>query len=169
MTTSGTDFAAMRSAWPEERPISVRISATDWVDEGGLDCGEAVEIARAFKEAGADLIHVSAGQTTPDAKPVYGRMFQTPFSDRIRNEAGIATVAVGNITEADQVNGIIAAGRADLCALARPHLSDPQWTLHAAAELGYAEQWWPVQYLSGKSQLERQLKRQQELLGNATI
>jgi anthraniloyl-CoA monooxygenase len=162
-------FAAMRGAWPEERPMSVRISATDWVDEGGLDCGDAVEIARAFKEAGADLVHVSAGQTTPDAKPVYGRMFQTPFSDRIRNEAGIATVAVGNITEADQVNGIIAAGRADLCALARPHLSDPQWTLHAAAELGYSEQWWPVQYLSGKSQLERQLKRQQELLGNATI
>jgi anthraniloyl-CoA monooxygenase len=162
-------FAAMRGAWPEDRPMSVRISATDWVDEGGLDCGDAVEIARAFKEAGADLVHVSAGQTTPDAKPVYGRMFQTPFSDRIRNEAGIATVAVGNITEADQVNGIIAAGRADLCALARPHLSDPQWTLHAAAELGYAEQWWPVQYLSGKSQLERQLKRQQELLGNATI
>jgi anthraniloyl-CoA monooxygenase len=162
-------FAAMRGAWPEERPMSVRISATDWVDEGGLDCDEAVEIARAFKEAGADLVHVSAGQTTPDAKPVYGRMFQTPFSDRIRNEAGIATVAVGNITEADQVNGIIAAGRADLCALARPHLSDPQWTLHAAAELGYAEQWWPVQYQSGKSQLERQLKRQQELLGNATI
>ncbi len=162
-------FAAMRSSWPEERPMSVRISATDWVDEGGLDCGDAVEIARAFKEAGADLIHVSAGQTTPDAKPVYGRMFQTPFSDRIRNEAGIATVAVGNITEADQVNGIIAAGRADLCALARPHLSDPQWTLHAAAELGYPDQWWPVQYLSGKSQLERQLKRQQELLGNATI
>ncbi len=162
-------FAAMRGSWPEERPMSVRISATDWVDEGGLDCGDAVEIARAFKEAGADLIHVSAGQTTPDAKPVYGRMFQTPFSDRIRNEAGIATVAVGNITEADQVNGIIAAGRADLCALARPHLSDPQWTLHAAAELGFSEQWWPVQYLSGKSQLERQLKRQQELLGNATI
>jgi anthraniloyl-CoA monooxygenase len=162
-------FAAMRSSWPEDKPMSVRISATDWVDEDGLDCGDAVEIARAFKEAGADLIHVSAGQTTPEAKPVYGRMFQTPFSDRIRNEAGIATVAVGNITEADQVNGIIAAGRADLCALARPHLSDPQWTLHAAAELGFSDQWWPVQYLSGKSQLERQLKRQQELLGNATI
>jgi anthraniloyl-CoA monooxygenase len=162
-------FAAMRAVWPEERPMSVRISATDWVDEGGLDCADAVEIARAFKAAGADLVHVSAGQTSPSAKPVYGRMFQTPFSDRIRNEAGIATIAVGNITEADQVNGIIAAGRADLCALARPHLSDPQWTLHAAAELGYADQWWPVQYGSGRVQLERQLQRQQEMLGTATI
>ncbi len=162
-------FAAMRTVWPEERPMSVRISATDWVDQGGLECADAVEIARAFKEVGADLIHVSAGQTTPEARPVYGRMFQTPFSDRIRNEAGIATIAVGNITEADQVNGIIAAGRADLCALARPHLSDPHWTLHAAAGLGYSDQWWPVQYGSGKQQLERTLQRQQEMLGNATI
>ncbi len=162
-------FRAMRAVWPEDRPMSVRISATDWVDEGGLDGDDAVEIARAFKAAGADVIHVSAGQTSTEARPVYGRMFQTPFSDRIRNEAGIATIAVGNITEADQVNGIVAAGRADLCALARPHLSDPQWTLHAAAELGYGGQWWPVQYLSGKVQLERQLQRQQELLGNATI
>jgi anthraniloyl-CoA monooxygenase len=96
-------------------------------------------------------------------------MFQTPYSDRIRNEAGVPTIAVGNITEADQVNGIIAAGRADLCALARPHLADPHWTLHAAAELGYAQQWWPVQYLSGKSQLERQLQRQAEMLGTSTI
>ncbi|HEX2190150.1 MAG TPA: bifunctional salicylyl-CoA 5-hydroxylase/oxidoreductase [Longimicrobiaceae bacterium] len=162
-------FAAMRAAWPEDRPMSVRISATDWVDEGGLDCGDAVRIARAFRDAGADVIHVSAGQTTPEAKPVYGRMFQTPFSDRIRNEAGIATIAVGNITEADQVNGIVAAGRADLCALARPHLSDPQWTLHAAAELGYGGQWWPVQYRTGKSQLERLIQRQQEMLGTSTI
>lgn len=162
-------FRAMRTVWPEDRPMSVRISATDWVDVGGLDGDDAVEIARAFKDAGADVIHVSAGQTSTEARPVYGRMFQTPFSDRIRNEAGIATIAVGNITEADQVNGIVAAGRADLCALARPHLSDPHWTLHAAAELGYGGQWWPVQYLSGKAQLERQLKRQQELLGNATI
>ncbi len=161
-------FAAMRAAWPEERPISVRISATDWVD-GGVDGPEAVEISRAFAAAGADAIHVSTGQTSPDAKPVYGRMWQTPFADRIRNEAGIATIAVGNITEADQVNGIVAAGRADLCALARPHLSDPHWTLHAAAQLGYDEQWWPVQYLQGKRQLERNVRRAQELLGTSTI
>jgi anthraniloyl-CoA monooxygenase len=161
-------FRAMRDVWPQALPISVRISATDWVDDG-ISPDEAVAIARAFGQAGADVIHVSTGQTTPDAKPVYGRMFQTPYSDRIRNEAGVPTIAVGNITEADQVNGIIAAGRADLCALARPHLADPQWTLHAAAELGYAQQWWPVQYLSGKSQLERQLERQAEMLGNATI
>jgi anthraniloyl-CoA monooxygenase len=166
-------FAAMREAWPVERPMSVRISATDWV-EGGVDGDEAVQIARTFHAAGADIIHVSAGQTTPEARPVYGRMFQTPFSDRIRNEAGIPTIAVGNITEADQVNGIIAAGRADLCALARPHLSDPHWTLHAAAELSHADQPWPVQYLSGKQQLERLVQRrremeQLELLGTSTI
>ncbi|CAN5762844.1 bifunctional salicylyl-CoA 5-hydroxylase/oxidoreductase [soil metagenome] len=161
-------FAAMRTAWPDELPMSVRISATDWVDDG-IGGDEAVEIARAFQAVGADIIHVSSGQTSPDARPVYGRMFQTPFSDRIRNEAGIPTIAVGNITDADQVNGIIAAGRADLCSLARPHLSDPHWTLHAAAELGYAAQPWPVQYLTGKQQLERQLQRQAELLGGSTI
>ena len=161
-------FRAMRAVWPEERPMSVRISATDWA-EGGIPGEEAVEIARAFHAAGADIIHVSAGQTSAEARPVYGRMFQTPLSDRIRNEARVPTIAVGNITEADQVNAIIAAGRADLCALARPHLTDPHWTLHAAAQLGYAEQPWPVQYLSGKRQLERQLQRQQEMLGNASI
>ncbi|MFL5577863.1 MAG: bifunctional salicylyl-CoA 5-hydroxylase/oxidoreductase, partial [Gemmatimonadaceae bacterium] len=151
-------FAAMRAAWPDERPMSVRISATDWV-EGGIDGGDAVEIARAFAGAGADVVHVSTGQTSADAKPVFGRMFQTPYSDRIRNEAGIPTIAVGNITEADQVNSIVAAGRADLCALARPHLSDPHWTLHAAAELGYAAQPWPVQYQTAKLQLERRRKQ----------
>jgi anthraniloyl-CoA monooxygenase len=161
-------FRAMRAAWPEDRPISIRISATDWVEDG-ISPDEAVEVARAFGAAGADIIHVSTGQTTPDAKPVYGRMFQTPYSDRIRNEAGVPTIAVGNITEADQVNGIIAAGRADLCALGRPHLADPHWTLHAAAQLGWTEQPWPNQYLSGKGQLERNLKRQQEMLGTATI
>ena len=155
-------FAAMRAVWPAERPMSVRISATDWV-AGGVDGGEAVAIARAFADAGADIIHVSAGQTSPDARPVYGRMFQTPLSDRIRNEAGVPTIAVGNITDADQVNSIIAAGRADLCALARPHLSDPHWTLRAAAELGYGEQRWPVQYASGKQQLERLEQRRREL------
>jgi anthraniloyl-CoA monooxygenase len=151
-------FAAMRTVWPEERPMSVRISATDWA-EGGIAGEDSVAIAKAFAGAGADIIHVSTGQTSSNARPVYGRMFQTPYSDRIRNEAGIPTIAVGNITTADQVNGIIAAGRADLCALARPHLSDPHWTLHAAAELGYEEQYWPPQYLTGKQQLERNIKR----------
>ena len=137
-------FRAMRTVWPAERPMSVRISATDWVAEG-VTGDDAVKIARAFMAAGADIIHVSTGQTSIDAQPVYGRMYQTPFSDQVRNEARIPTIAVGNITEADQVNGIIAAGRADLCALARPHLVDPFWTLHAAAELGYAAQHWPRQ------------------------
>jgi anthraniloyl-CoA monooxygenase len=163
-------FAATRAAWPAVRPMSVRISATDWT-EGGIDGAQAVEIARAFHASGADIIHVSAGQTSATARPVYGRMFQTPLSDRIRNEAGVPTIAVGNITEPDQVNAIVAAGRADLCALARPHLADPQWTLHAAAQLGYAQQPWPVQYLTGKEQLERTLRRQRELemLGTSTV
>jgi anthraniloyl-CoA monooxygenase len=154
-------FAAMREIWPEVLPMSVRISATDWHPEG-LTPADAVEVARAFKETGADLIDVSAGQTTVDAKPVYGRMFQTPFSDRIRNEVGIATMAVGNIFEVDHVNSIIAAGRADLCALARPHLADPFWTLHAAAELGYDAQGWPLPYLSGREQYLRQRARRQD-------
>jgi anthraniloyl-CoA monooxygenase len=154
-------FAAMRAAWPSDRPMSVRISATDWV-EGGVTGEDSVLVARAFMDAGADIIHVSTGQTSPHAKPVYGRMWQTPFSDRIRNEARIPTIAVGNVTEPDQVNSIIAAGRADLVALARPHLSDPAWTLHAAAELGYADQWWPWQYRSGKQQLERLVERRKQ-------
>ncbi len=151
-------FRAMRDVWPKERPMSVRISATDW-HERGITGDDAVEIARAFKNAGADLIDVSTGQTHPDAKPVYGRMFQTPYADKIRNEVGIATMAVGNITEADHVNAIVAAGRADLVALGRPHLADPAWTLHAAAQLHYAGAPWPVQYLPGKSQLERLISR----------
>ena len=154
-------FRAMRAVWPQERPISVRISATDWVD-GGIDGDDAVEIARAFKAAGADLIDVSTGQTSPDAKPIYGRMFQTPYADKIRNEVGIATMAVGNIVDTDQVNAIVAGGRADLVALGRPHLADPFWTLHAAADLGYLEASWPVQYLSGKEQLERLIARARE-------
>jgi anthraniloyl-CoA monooxygenase len=157
-------FRAMRAVWSEEKPISVRISATDWV-AGGIGGPESVEIARAFAEAGADAIHVSTGQTSPDAKPVYGRAYQTPFSDRIRNEVGVATIAVGNITEADQVNAIVAAGRADLCALARPHLADAAWTLHAAAEQGHTAQWWPPQYLTGKQQLERNLAKKAEIAG----
>ena len=160
-------FRAMRAAWPEDRPMSVRISATDWV-AGGVTGEDAVAIARAFHDAGADIIHVSTGQTTPDAKPIYGRMFQTPYSDRIRQEANVPTIAVGNITEADQVNSILAAGRADLVALARPHLSDPQWTLRAAAEQGYTAQWWPAQYLEGKKQLERATQRQREMRGFST-
>lgn len=152
-------FAAMRAAWPSDKPMSVRISANDWVGEDGITPDDAVEIARAFKQAGADIIDVSAGQTSTQAKPVYGRMFQTPFSDRIRNEAGIATMAVGNIFEVDHVNSILAAGRADLCCLARPHLADPYWTLHAAAEQGYQGAAWPNQYLPGRDQYERNLAR----------
>jgi anthraniloyl-CoA monooxygenase len=154
-------FVAMREAWPAERPMSVRISATDWVDHG-ITPAEAVAIARAFHDAGADIIHVSTGQTTPDATPVFGRMFQTPFSDMIRNEAHVPTIAVGNITEADQVNSIIMAGRADLCALARPHLSDPHWTLRAAAELGYDRQPWPQPYYTGQRQMMRAFERLRE-------
>jgi anthraniloyl-CoA monooxygenase len=159
-------FAAMRVVWPEQKPMSVRISATDWVEHGITD-EEAVTIARAFIAAGADIIHVSAGQTTPDAKPVYGRMFQTPFSDMIRNEGRVATIAVGNITDPDQVNSIIMAGRADLCALARPHLSDPHWTLRAAAQLGHQPQHWPPQYLTGKRQIERTYEKLREQEGAA--
>ena len=158
-------FRAMRAVWPLDKPMSVRISAHDWAP-GGNTPDDAVEIARQFKAAGADLIDVSSGQTTRMAKPVYGRMYQTPFSDRIRNEVGIATMAVGNIFEADHVNSIIAAGRADLCALARPHLADPFWTLHAAAELGYADVEWPNQYLTGKAQLERNLARAAQMAIN---
>lgn len=153
-------FAAMRAVWPQDRPMSVRLSATDWVEEG-LTPEDSVVIARAFADAGCDLIDVSAGSTTPDAQPDYGRMFQTPFSDRIRNEAGVATMAVGNIYETDHVNSILAAGRADLCALARPHLADPNWSLRAAAELGWRGQMPPVQYLAGFGQLARNLEKQQ--------
>jgi anthraniloyl-CoA monooxygenase len=151
-------FEAMRAAWPAERPMSVRISATDWV-EGGITSDDAAEIARLFKRAGVDLMDVSAGQTSVRAQPAYGRMFQTPFADRIRNEVGVATMAVGNITEPDHLNSIIAAGRADLCALARPHLTDPHFALRAAAMLGHGEQWWPRQYLAGKAQIERLIRR----------
>ena len=151
-------FRAMRELWPAERPMSVRISAHDWA-AGGNTPDDAIVIAQLFKDAGADLIDVSSGQTTRDARPVYGRMYQTPFSDRIRNEVGIATMAVGAIFEPDHVNSILMAGRADLCALGRPHLADPYWTLHAAALLGYADIEWPVQYRQGKAQLERNLAR----------
>ena len=157
-------FAAMRAAWPAAQPMSVRISATDWVGADGVTGSEAVEIARAFAAAGADIIDVSAGQTTAEARPVYGRMFQTPFSDRIRNEAGLATMAVGNITEADQVNGILLAGRADLVCLARPHLADPYWTLHAAVAAGDTDADWPLPYLPGRDQARRLLSKPGEAI-----
>ncbi|MDQ1850275.1 bifunctional salicylyl-CoA 5-hydroxylase/oxidoreductase [Gemmobacter fulvus] len=148
-------FAAMRAVWPADKPMSVRISATDWRDDAGVTPADAVEIARLFRAAGADIIDVSAGQTSTEARPVYGRMFQTPFSDRIRNEAGIATMAVGNIFEADHVNSILMAGRADLVCLARPHLADPYWTLHAALQMGDAATAWPLPYLPGRDQALR--------------
>ncbi|MDE3080194.1 MAG: bifunctional salicylyl-CoA 5-hydroxylase/oxidoreductase, partial [Paracoccaceae bacterium] len=147
-----------------EKPMSVRISANDWVGEAGVTPEEAVEIARAFRAAGADIIDVSAGQTSTQARPIYGRMFQTPFSDRIRNEAGIATMAVGNIYEPDHVNSILMAGRADLVCLARPHLADPYWTLHAAVAMGDAGTEWPLPYLAGRDQAQRLRERQQEAI-----
>jgi len=161
-------FSAMRAAWPAAKPMSVRISSNDWLGEGGVTAADAVEIAKAFKQAGADIIDVSAGQTSHDAKPIYGRMFQTPFSDQIRNEADIPTMAVGNIFEIDHVNSILMAGRADLCCLARPHLSDPNWALRAAAEHGYAGPAvsMPKQYEAGFAQLERNLKRAAEMAIN---
>jgi anthraniloyl-CoA monooxygenase len=156
-------FRAMRAAWPAEKPMSVRISATDWMGDQGIGPADAVAIGRAFAEAGADLIDVSAGQTWADCAPVYGRMFQTPFADRVRNEGRVATMAVGNIYEPDHVNSILAAGRADLVALARPHLVDPMWTLRAAAAQDYRGVTVPKPYLSGMSQLARNLAREAEL------
>jgi anthraniloyl-CoA monooxygenase len=146
---------AVRKVWPADRPMSVRISASDWIGDEGITPQESVVIARMLTQAGADLIDVSAGQTSVRAKPVYGRLFQTPFSDRIRNEAGIATLAVGNIYEADHVNSILMAGRADLVCLARPHLADPYWTLHQAASLRYEGTDWPKPYWPGRDQLNR--------------
>ncbi|MEI6483977.1 MAG: bifunctional salicylyl-CoA 5-hydroxylase/oxidoreductase, partial [Betaproteobacteria bacterium] len=149
-------FTAMRAVWPSHKPMSVRISAHDWAPGGNTD-DDAVQIALLFKQAGCDLIDVSSGQTTRAAKPIYGRMYQTPFADRIRNEVHIATMAVGAISEADHANSIIAAGRADLCAIARPHLADPNWTLHQAAKLGSKDTTWPLPYESGRDQLYRLL------------
>ena len=157
-------FSAVRAVWPGQRPLSARISACDWA-EGGLSEEDLLAIAAALKRAGADVLDVSTGQTVADQRPVYGRMWQTPFADRIRNEIGVPTIAVGNIFEADHVNSIIAAGRADLCALARPHLSNPAWTLNAAAEQKFQEQCWPEPYLSGKAQLERNLERAAQAVG----
>ncbi|MEO3997288.1 bifunctional salicylyl-CoA 5-hydroxylase/oxidoreductase [Mesorhizobium sp. CAU 1732] len=155
-------FHAVRAVWPADKPISVRISANDWVGDEGVTPAEAVEIAKMLQAAGVDICDVSAGQTSKRAKPVYGRMFQTPFSDRIRNETGMATMAVGNIFEPDHVNSILMAGRADLVCLARPHLADPYWTLHAAAKLGDKGVTWPDPYLPGRDQLYRLAEREAE-------
>jgi anthraniloyl-CoA monooxygenase len=152
-------FEAMRAVWPADKPMAVRLSASDWVPGDGITGDDSVLIANAFIEAGADLIDVSSGQTSPMARPVYGRMYQTPFSDQIRNTLGCATMAVGNIYETDHVNSILAAGRADLVALARPHLIDPNWTLRAAAELGYGGVAVPKQYEAGFDQLSRNLQK----------
>ena len=152
-------FRAMRAVWPEHKPMSVRISAHDWVGEDGVTPDEAVLIARAFREAGVDLVDVSSGQVTKAEKPVYGRMFQTPFSDQIRNELDVPTMAVGNIYEIDHVNSIIAAGRADLCAMGRPHQMDPNWTVHAAATQQLKDAPVPEQYKSGYFQLSLNLSR----------
>jgi anthraniloyl-CoA monooxygenase len=160
-------FRAMRAAWPAGKPMSVRISAHDWV-EGGITPEDAVAIARLFKEAGADMIDCSSGQVSKREKPVFGRMYQTPFADRIRNEAGIPAIAVGSIFEADHANSIIAAGRADLCAVGRPHLANPAWTLGEAAKIGFTAVAWPKQYLAGKAQLERNLERERQLAAAST-
>ncbi len=150
-------FRAVREVWPDHKPMSVRISATDWHADG-VDGQEAVAIAQTFADAGVDIIDVSAGQTSPEAEPVYGRMFQTPFADRIRNVAGVPTMAVGNIYEADHINSILVSGRADLCCMGRPHLADPYWTLRTAAEAGI-DQPWPQQYLPAMEQLMRNASR----------
>lgn len=154
---------AMRKIWPKEKPMSVRISANDWVGEEGVTPQESVKIAKMFKAIGIDIIDVSAGQTSDEAKPVYGRMFQTPFSDRIRNEAGINTMAVGNIYEADHVNSILMAGRADLVCIARPHLSNPYWTLHAGVSIGDRSEKWLKPYEAGRDQMWRLSDRDNEI------
>ena len=154
-------FNAMRDVWPRERPMSVRVSATDW-KEGGLSEEDLFATATAFQEAGCDLVDVSAGQTVPDQKPIYGRMFQTPFAEAVRNVPKIATMAVGNITEAAQVNTILHTRRADLVALARPHLWDPYFTRRAAANYGAMVGHWPPQYLSGRDQAYREQAKTRE-------
>jgi anthraniloyl-CoA monooxygenase len=140
-------FDACRAIWPAAKPMAVRISATDWYP-GGFTDDDAVQLARTLAARGCDLVDVSSGQVWPDQRPAYGRSYQTPFADRIRHEAAIPTMAVGAISSHEDVNTIILAGRADLCALARPHLYDPYWTLHAAADQGH-ELPWIVNYLSG--------------------
>ncbi len=156
-------FDACRAAWPEERPMSVRISATDWID-GGTTGEDAVAFSRAFAERGCDLVNVSTGQTDPAEKPVYGRMFQTPFSEQIRLEAGIPVIVAGNIFTWDQVNTVVASGRADLVALARAHLYNPYFTMQAAANYGVEEVLWPDQYRAGQFAAFREFERQRSQL-----
>ncbi|NYT36185.1 bifunctional salicylyl-CoA 5-hydroxylase/oxidoreductase [Allopusillimonas soli] len=151
-------FSAVREVWPAHKPMSVRISATDWV-EGGITADDAVEIAARFKAAGADMVDCSSGQVSKAEQPVFGRMYQTPFADRVRNEADVPTIAVGAIFEADHVNSIIASGRADLCALARPHLADAAWTLRETARIGFEDISWPRQYFPAKRQMETNFER----------
>ncbi|HEX5493268.1 MAG TPA: bifunctional salicylyl-CoA 5-hydroxylase/oxidoreductase [Mycobacteriales bacterium] len=148
-------FDAVRAVWPEDRPMSVRISATDWVP-GGFDGDDAVAFARMLAEHGCDIVDVSTGQVTPDQRPAYGRLYQTPFADRIRHEVGLPTMTVGAVSSVDDANTIIVTGRADLCLLARPHLVDPYWTLNAAVDLGYTGHRWPRQYLSGQTARRRE-------------
>ncbi len=161
-------FEAVRAVWPSRRPMSVRISATDWIP-GGLTGADSVEIARALKAAGCDLMDVSSGQTDPASKPVYGRMYQAVFAEQIRLEAGMATMAVGAVTTADQVNTLLISGRADLVALARPHLADPYFTLRAAADADYRGVGWPVQYHTGASQLHTTMQRAKEDAARRTV
>jgi anthraniloyl-CoA monooxygenase len=153
---------AVRSVWPAHKPLSVRISANDWVGAAGMLPHDAVDVAKALQRAGADICNVSAGQTDPTAQPTYGRMFQTPFSDQIRNESGMPTMTAGNIYTVDHVNSIVIAGRADLVSLGRPHLANPYWTLHAAATLGHSQTPWPQPYLAGGEQLTRLSERNEK-------
>jgi anthraniloyl-CoA monooxygenase len=143
-------FDAMRDAWPSDRPIAVRISASDWVERGGITEEDVLLLARALAEHGADVLDVSSGQTTPEGKPPYGRAWMTHLSDMVRNVARVPTMTVGGITSADDVNTVLAAGRADLVVLARAHLADPYFTLHAAQDQG-VEVDWPAQYFMGKT------------------
>ena len=148
----------VRRAWPPERPISVRISATDWISDG-LSGQDLTALVHLLKENGADIINVSTGQVVSHEEPVYGRMYQAPFADRIRNEMGMPTIVAGNITSADQVNTLVAAGRTDLVALARPIMNEPQFVLNAAARYGYREQYWPDQYAARKFAAEMNAER----------
>jgi anthraniloyl-CoA monooxygenase len=152
-------FRACRAVWPERKPMSARISATDWAP-GGLTGGDLMAAARMLKEAGCDMIDCSTGQTVPHQRPVYGRMYQAPFSDWVRNEVGIATMTVGAVTTPDQVNTLLASGKADLVALARPHLANPYFTLQASAWYQHMGQHWPLQYLSGRDQAFRNAPRE---------
>jgi len=161
-------FAACRAAWPQEKPMSARISATDWAP-GGLSGEDLVALTRMLKDAGCDLIDCSTGQTVPEQKPVYGRMYQASYADWVRNEVGIATMTVGAITTPDQVNTLLAAGKADLVALARPHLANPYFTLQASAWYQHAGQYWPPQYHPGRDQATRNAQRERAELTDVKL